>query len=243
MRGQKLTATGNDLSYIFYCIRSERRANVRRSWQRRARIELKKLPFLTDAERHEIACVWSRRDCSSIDSPALRKLYNAASRSENYRKQPHQRTPASCYMRASFQANGAAKAKKKPEQVRPSAGAANDPIFRTQGTRQSSAFPCIPAQAAAHARVSFLHRLSLKDARTRHRGSDTPVFLTSDSRLRLFFPVMLPPAQRSQKREPKPRLLRIDSKFVAHRQIGKLMISYVRPSQIGTARTFAANRL
>lgn len=62
------------LSTIFYRIREARDKATRRSWQRRARLALAKVPGLTDAERHEIAAVWSRPDSMRYDSPALRKL-------------------------------------------------------------------------------------------------------------------------------------------------------------------------
>lgn len=46
-----------------------------RSYQRLARAKLRtQHPELTDAERHEIMCVWSRRDCHLFKSPALNKL-------------------------------------------------------------------------------------------------------------------------------------------------------------------------
>jgi hypothetical protein len=51
-----------------------RRANVRRSWMRRARMALAMRSDLTAAERHEIMCVWSRAEVSHIASPALSKV-------------------------------------------------------------------------------------------------------------------------------------------------------------------------
>lgn len=46
-----------------------------RSYQRLARSRLRtEHPELTDSERHEIMCVWSRRDCHLFKSPALNKL-------------------------------------------------------------------------------------------------------------------------------------------------------------------------
>ena len=46
-----------------------------RSYQRLARAKLRtEHPDLTDAERHEIMVVWSRRDCHLYRSPALNKL-------------------------------------------------------------------------------------------------------------------------------------------------------------------------
>lgn len=46
-----------------------------RSYQRLARQKLRtEHPELSDAERHEIMCVWSRRDCHLYVSPALNKI-------------------------------------------------------------------------------------------------------------------------------------------------------------------------
>jgi hypothetical protein len=75
MRGTALTPKTNELSYIFWKVRDSRKANERRSWMRRARLALAKRLDLTDAQRHEIMCVWSRRDVSHIDSPALAALH------------------------------------------------------------------------------------------------------------------------------------------------------------------------
>lgn len=73
MRGIELTRPTDDLAYIFFKIRESRWQNVRRSWQRRARLALAKRTDLTPAERHEVCAVWSKSDCSRIDSPALSK--------------------------------------------------------------------------------------------------------------------------------------------------------------------------
>jgi hypothetical protein len=74
MRGIELTRPTDDLAYIFFKIRESRWQNVRRSWQRRARLALAKRTDLTPAERHEVCAVWSKSDCSRIDSPALSKF-------------------------------------------------------------------------------------------------------------------------------------------------------------------------
>jgi len=74
MRVRELTRPNSGLAHIFWNIRSERRPNVRRSWQRRARQALATRGDLTPAEQHEVIAVWSRHDCHLIDSPALRKI-------------------------------------------------------------------------------------------------------------------------------------------------------------------------
>jgi hypothetical protein len=60
MRGIELTRPTDDLAYIFFKIRESRWQNVRRSWQRRARLALAKRTDLTPAERHEVCAVWSK---------------------------------------------------------------------------------------------------------------------------------------------------------------------------------------
>lgn len=76
VRGKARTpqVKADDLAYIFFNIRTSRDTATRRSWQRRAREALAKVAHLTDAERHEVAAVWSKPNCNHIDSPALRKL-------------------------------------------------------------------------------------------------------------------------------------------------------------------------
>jgi hypothetical protein len=73
MQGKPRSIKTVDLPLIFFKIRSTRCPKTRRSWQRRARLALAKLPSLTPSEQHEIICVWSRPECNQIDSAALRK--------------------------------------------------------------------------------------------------------------------------------------------------------------------------
>jgi len=91
-----LTPVTADLARIFWEIRQCRCSNVRRSWMRRARLALAKRSDLTDQERHEIICCWSRREVEHIASPALAKLH----------KRPidkaYQQFPARRYCRARF---------------------------------------------------------------------------------------------------------------------------------------------
>lgn len=125
--GRERTRAGADLPFIFYKIRATRDKATLRSWQRRARHALELIDRLTPAERHEIACVWSREDCDRINSPAMRKLLFKA----NDPPQAHQTIDARTLYRAKFDADGQpikAQAKKKPGQARLVFGeAANDP--------------------------------------------------------------------------------------------------------------------
>lgn len=95
-----LTPATTDLSRIFWEIRMCRKANVRRSWMRRARLALAKRSDLTAAERHEIMCCWSRAEVCHIASPALAKLH----------KRPIdkacQHIPCRRYLRARFTQTG-----------------------------------------------------------------------------------------------------------------------------------------
>lgn len=74
-----------DLATIFYKIRACRPGdtNTRRSLMRRARLALAQTA-LSEAERHEVLCVWSRREVSQIDSPALRKLLGHVSARDGF---------------------------------------------------------------------------------------------------------------------------------------------------------------
>lgn len=76
MRGKSRTPTfkTDDLALIFYKIRASRDTPTRRSLMRRARLALAHRTDLTEAERHEVMSVWSKRDVSNVDSPAMRKL-------------------------------------------------------------------------------------------------------------------------------------------------------------------------
>lgn len=168
-QGRARTPKTDDLGQIFFHIRTERPGPKRRSWQRRARIALQtRHPELTPAERHEIIVCWSRQDCARIESHALRKLH------------PHlNSSPARCewqtmkartFMRAGFDAHGQPTRKKKPGIARPTAVAANDPIYlvsttnRTQCTPQHSAGPCIPAPSAARAAFASRRRRAIQPA-------------------------------------------------------------------------------
>ncbi|WP_367846258.1 hypothetical protein [Rhodoferax sp. WC2427] len=97
-----------DLSYIFYNLRTVRDAKTRRSWQRRARIALDLLDFLTPAERHEITCVWSKQDCDKYDSPAMNKLQARLRGKPTPTRSRHdwEYKPASSAIRAGFDAHG-----------------------------------------------------------------------------------------------------------------------------------------
>lgn len=108
MQGRSRTRRGADLATIFFHIRTERDAKTRRSWQRRARIALAAVPGLTDAERHEICAVWSRLDCSRIDSPAMRKLLGHGPAAPEYAT-----IPARSVMSARFDADGKAIRRKR----------------------------------------------------------------------------------------------------------------------------------
>lgn len=132
-QGREKTRAGADLPLIFYKIRTTRDRSTLRSWQRRARIALDLIERLTPAERHEIACVWSRDDCDRINSPAMRKLFYKA----NDPPKEYQRLDARTLYRAKFDADGQPiKAIKKPGKTRPVFGeAANDAdAFRAPAT-------------------------------------------------------------------------------------------------------------
>lgn len=97
-----LTPPTAELSRIFWEIRMCRVANVRRSWMRRARLALAKRSDLSDRERHEIMCCWSRREVGHIASPALAKLNKLPI------DKACQHLPASRYLRARFTERGEA---------------------------------------------------------------------------------------------------------------------------------------
>jgi hypothetical protein len=97
-----LTPATGDLSRIFWEIRQCRVPNLRRSWMRRARLALAANHRLTDAQRHEVMCVWSRRECSQIFSEALGLVTgNAPSRAFCHLR-------AKRYLRARFMPDGQA---------------------------------------------------------------------------------------------------------------------------------------
>lgn len=84
---------------------------------RRARLALADIEHLTDADRHEIMCVWSRRDVAQIDSRAMDKLRGQTRPNIDGLK------PAAPYLKAGF-----VDGKKKPPMYRINAAkpAAND---------------------------------------------------------------------------------------------------------------------
>lgn len=102
MQGKPRSIKSDDLPYIFFQIRATRCPKTRRSWQRRARIALAQRTDLTPAERHEVCSVWSRSNCTQIDSPALSKLFN-----REHRPQPHQTVTARSCTRRRFDAPSA----------------------------------------------------------------------------------------------------------------------------------------
>ena len=130
MRGVSLSqAYGPDeLALIFFKIRTTRDRATRRSLQRRARIALSLIPGLTDAERHEVAAVWSQRDQSNIDSPAIRKLQGDERKAYDW-----ETIAAKRYTR---RATGV----KKPGIPRLGTVAANDATYQFPGSRQFSVY-------------------------------------------------------------------------------------------------------
>ncbi|MBS0316672.1 MAG: hypothetical protein JSR49_06060 [Proteobacteria bacterium] len=153
MLGRSRTRPGRDLATIFFHIRTERDAKTRRSWQRRARIALAAVPGLTDAERHEIIAVWSRLDCSRIDSPAMRKLLGSGPVAPDYAT-----IPAKSVMSARFDADGKATRRRRrpglPGLAALHADAANDApprVVRLRLVRLAARSPDSAASAAAPA--------------------------------------------------------------------------------------------
>lgn len=152
MRGKALTPKTSTFSHIFWHIRTARAgSSLRRSWQRRARLALAALNWLTPAERHEIMCVWSRGDAHQIDSPALRKLL--AGTGSRVPLQAHEwQKPARGYLRAGFRPDG------QPTRRRVASPAANDVSIdtRTLNTPQRLAGlhtheqDAVPAAALSH---------------------------------------------------------------------------------------------
>lgn len=102
MQGKPRSQKSDDLPYIFFKIRESRCPKTRRSWQRRARIALASRADLTEAERHEICCVWSKSNAGQIDSPAMSKLQG-----KEHRPQPHQTISARSCTRRRFDAPSA----------------------------------------------------------------------------------------------------------------------------------------
>lgn len=196
MRGKALTKATDDLSLIFFKIRTTRDPKTRRSWQRRARVALAKLDFLTDAERHEIACVWSHKDGIYIDSPALRKLLKMP-------KLESQTRPAKAYTRRRFDLDAQTTGAKKPAISGLSVPAANDAIYdlsrstfsrthRDEPYRRQRLLSC-NCRGVAFPAV-FPHSLECTFQRFR-RGSDERPFFR-DSRVRQ-------PRRRERKLDPR----------------------------------------
>ena len=137
MQGRSRTKPGLGLATIFFHIRTTRDKATRRSWQRRARLALAQMDWLTPAERHEICAVWSRADAVRIDSPAMRKLMgNRAPRSE------WETIPARSVMRARFDGAGRRRRQiKNPELCRPGpwhGESVNDQIFQPRARLPTS---------------------------------------------------------------------------------------------------------
>lgn len=114
MRGKALTPKLDLLSEIFWRIRTSHNPNLRRSLMRRARLALaSQLPDLTDSQRHEIICVWSRRDVSHIDSPALAALFGTRADCGTYNRK------ASTLYRARFDDAGKKIPRRKANKFKP----------------------------------------------------------------------------------------------------------------------------
>lgn len=118
-KGKPLSFRTFDLSLIFFKIRESRCTSTRRSWMRRARIALAKLENLTDKDRHEIICVWSRNDTHQIASESLKKVLPRLPHNDTLKTDLSSR-----YYRRRFNHDGSAI--KKPAL---SGFAANDAVF------------------------------------------------------------------------------------------------------------------
>lgn len=118
-KGKPRSFSTFDLSFIFFKIRETRCPNTRRSWMRRARIALAKLENLTDQDRHEIICVWSRSNACQIASEAMQKVLPRLPQHDD-RKTLKSR----CFLRQRFDANGSRIKKPSMRGL-----AVNDPIF------------------------------------------------------------------------------------------------------------------
>ncbi len=193
MRGKSLTPDNSNLSFIFYKIRTTRAGTpLRRSWQRRARIALAKLDWLTPAERHEIACIWSRQDCQRYNSPALRKYMETTHGKPSFIVEAQK--PVRPCLRASFTASGQVKPRKTS-------------TCRSLGKPLHLASPGILAPVVNRAVLSFhvhkaiavYHRESLRPALD---GNATPPAWSYGTRWRLHGQTM--PMQ--TQRPPDPQL-------------------------------------
>lgn len=153
MQGRARTQPTDNLSAIFWHIRTERDSRTRRSWQRRARQALATLD-LTPAERHEVMAVWSRPDNARIDSPALRKLLGQSKIPCDW-----QTRPARSVTRARFDDDGQpTRAHKKSGSPRLDFGpAVNEPAMTTTqspSTPPRSFSPCTPDTTACPAPIA-----------------------------------------------------------------------------------------
>lgn len=72
----RLSNANLSLSVVFFKLRTcQKNTPLYHSLMRLARTKIKnEHPDLTDQERHEIICVWSRSDCQLYKSPALEKI-------------------------------------------------------------------------------------------------------------------------------------------------------------------------
>lgn len=155
MQGRERTRPTNDLGLIFFHIRTTRCTKTRRSWQRRARIALSNLKHLSEKDKHEIMCTWSRDDCHMVNSESMHKLLKPSAIYHTKSQNAH-RTPT---LRAKFDRHGQrVSGTKKPEKIRLDFGdAANDPIECSPDTPQHSQRPGIHALNGVHAPLLFQH--------------------------------------------------------------------------------------
>lgn len=170
MQGRARTQPTDNLSAIFWHIRTERDSRTRRSWQRRARQALATLD-LTPAERHEVMAVWSRPDNARIDSPALRKLTGQPRGPGDW-----QTRPARSVTRARFDDAG------QPTRARKKAGsprldftlwtAVNDPVFCTTPTPPTPRQTPAPTQSRSTGHPVPTHRTHKPRSTT--KTSSTP---------------------------------------------------------------------
>jgi hypothetical protein len=169
MRGKELTRPTNDLSLIFWHIRTTRNTNARRSWQRRARLVLAKRLDLSDKDRHEIMCTWSRGDSHMVASEAMAKLLAAQINSDFQNVSPR--------LFKRFKNDGKKlMATKKPEQIRLEYGdAANDAIGCIPHTPRRLQRPCIHGLAACRAGLLTQSRQRSYPPRPVHAQGDSDI--------------------------------------------------------------------
>lgn len=176
-KGKPRSTRTFDLSMIFFKIRESRCMKTRRSWMRRARIALAKLENLTDQDRHEIICVWSRSNASQIASEAMKKVLP---------RLPHhlegKTLKSGCFLRQRFDHDGSRIKKPSLRGL-----AANDPIFnadyiacRTDQPLDNS--PLDSEYCTLHHVVflSALLRPLVDNALNFHRDNGAPHFLNDN---------------------------------------------------------------